>query len=90
MKMKLNLKHCSKSLSLLKILKSKKTIIVLKIINESLIENQKYLKKVVLNEAIDRNVSIEFAKNCGQNLKYFDVILRVLKTIITDFLMKKN
>ncbi len=69
--MRLNLKHCSKSLSLLKILKSKKTIIVLKIINESLIESQKYFKKVVFNEAIDRNVLIEFATNCGQKLKLF-------------------
>jgi hypothetical protein len=43
----------------------------LKIINESLIESQKYFKKVVFNEAIDRNVLIEFATNCGQKLKLF-------------------
>jgi hypothetical protein len=42
---------------------------------KSLIESQKYLEKVLFIGEIDRNVFIEFAKNCGQKLKYFDLIL---------------
>jgi hypothetical protein len=42
---------------------------------KSLVERQKYLEKVLFIGEIDRNVFIEFAKNCGQKLKYFDLIL---------------
>jgi hypothetical protein len=39
--------------------------------------SSKYYLKVIFIGDIDRNVLIEFAKNCGQKLKYFDLILRV-------------